>query len=62
MYHGKPTRAMGHLLRALRLDPPMDVDYIVYATRRIADSEVCCFSGVERHLWHMLVCHDHTGW
>lgn len=53
---------MGHLLRALRLDPPMDVDYIVYATRRIADSEVCCFSGVERHLWHMLVCHDHTGW
>jgi len=45
VYHGKPTRAMGHLLRALRLDPPMDVDYIVYATRRIADSEVCCRSG-----------------
>lgn len=37
---GQPSRAMGHLVRALRLGAPLDVEFEVYATRRIVDSQV----------------------
>ena len=40
VYSGQPWRAMGHLMRALRLGPPLDIAYIVYAARRATDSEV----------------------
>ena len=38
-YAGQPERAMGHLMRALRLEAPLDVDFVVYAARRTADSQ-----------------------
>jgi len=30
---------MGHLMRALRLEAPLDVEFVVYAARRISDSQ-----------------------
>lgn len=30
---------MGHLMRALRLEAPLDVEFVVYAARRTADSQ-----------------------
>ena len=40
VYSGQPWRAMGHLMRALRLKAPLDIEYIVYAARRVTDSLV----------------------
>lgn len=39
MQAGRPRDAMGHLVRALRLGAPLDVEFEVYMARRAWDSQ-----------------------
>jgi len=48
VYSGQPWQAMGHLMRALRLGAPLDVEFVVYAARRAIDSQV--------HMGGVIVC------